>query len=79
MPVELPLLLQVCICGECEVGCFRDYETEERGLEDLNKMKTESPSKRESTTVCAKIVNTDWDLVVYNTSYQEGVLEHVVI
>ena len=59
------------------MGCFRGYETEERGLKNLNKMKTESPSKRESTTVCAKIVNTDWDLVVYSTSYQEGVLECV--
>lgn len=31
--------------------------------------------KWESTAVCAKIVNSDWDLVVYSTSYREGILE----
>ena len=31
--------------------------------------------KWESTTVCAKIVNSDWDLIVYSTSYTEGILE----
>lgn len=52
---ELPLLLK-SVCGE---GSFRDYEMEERGLKDLSKTE-KSPSKRESTAVCAKIVNIDW-------------------
>lgn len=42
------------VCGECGVGRFGDYEMEERGLKDLGKTKTKPPSKRESTTVCAK-------------------------